>query len=171
LRNSHVDSADDLGAVASLVKRDGWPPFDSEVLKVVRVAEAFRIDCIPWFTYGLNRNDLIAADEVDGVLAIRSVVSPSGHGTFRIRLDPAKIRVGSTSSVDPEFIAFTSYLGRLNCTFEISDETLQSIDVPPRENTDVRAAVADLLTLYAETGWYLGRRLAPRKMMGALIEH
>jgi hypothetical protein len=154
LRNNHIDSSGDLGVVAHLVKSGGWPPFDIEVLKVAREGDAFRIDCIPWFTYGLNRNDLIAADVVDGVLSVRTLLSKSGHSTFRIRLDPAKIRVGMTSDIDPEFVAFTGYLSRFNCTFEISDETLQSIDVPPRQNNDVRAAVADMLALYAETGWY-----------------
>jgi len=154
LRNNHADSEGDIGILVQVARPEAWPEIEFEVLRVVAAGFNYRIDCIPWFVCGFNRNDIVSVVNRNGKLFLDHLVSKSGHSTFRIRLDPNKVRDASTGDVDTEFIEFTENLAKFGCTFEIADSSLQSIDVPPHASVDARAVVTDILVVYAEAGWY-----------------
>jgi hypothetical protein len=87
LHNDHTDEPDDIGVTVPLARiAEGWPPFEYEILKVADLGVGYRVDCIPWFTYGLNRHDVISAAVQDGTLKLQDVIERSGHCTFRMRL-------------------------------------------------------------------------------------
>jgi hypothetical protein len=155
LHNDHTESAADVRVAVPLARiADGWPPFACEILKVVDQGNGYRIDCIPWFTYGLNRNDVISATVQNGALIFQDVIERSGHCTFRIRLHlhsiPEPERVGAFA----ELTALAEALGRFDVLFASSSDVLHSIDVPPNPTSNIRAVVTDLLKVFEDREWF-----------------
>jgi hypothetical protein len=89
----------------------------------------YRIDNIPFYVYGISLNDVVRAEETDGRLLFRSVVSHGGHSTYRILVKD------SAGFDDTGFTSLWRVLEELGCAREIAKRRWIAIDVPPA--TDV----------------------------------
>jgi hypothetical protein len=157
MTNDHLSSEHDLGVTVPLHESSpNWPPFSEEILKVRQDdSGCYRIDCIPWFTYGLNFGDVIEASRQNDRLEFVRVARPSGHSTYRIRLDISKVLTPTgDGGVNPLWTALSEALESLACRIEASSDRLHSLDVPPDPTIDKRAVVLDLLKVGKEEGLF-----------------
>ncbi len=155
MHNDHTDVPDDIGVAVPLARiAEGWPPFEYEILKVVDLGVGYRVDCIPWFAYGLNRNDVISAVVQDGTLKFQDVIERSGHCTFRMRLRLHSIPESERAESLAMLKALSEALSQFDVLVASSSDVLHSIDVPPHPSIDVRAVVTDLLKVFEDFEWF-----------------
>jgi hypothetical protein len=126
----------------------------SEILKVSMIDGAScRVDCIPWFIKGVNRHDVIAVEERQGQLHFNGVISQSGHSTFHLQQNLGAIfPEGDAGAADPCYEAVLKSLLSHDCTLEAYSDTRTSLDVPPREDKDLRGFAIELLDVGKDVG-------------------
>jgi hypothetical protein len=85
----------------------------------------FEIDNSPFDLYGVSAADIVAADEIKGVMTFKTVVYRGGHSTYRIRLGRSQTR--------EDFLRLWPVFEALGCSYEgtSSEQRVYSIDVPP----------------------------------------
>jgi hypothetical protein len=88
----------------------------------------YRIDNVPFYVYGISLDDVVRAEEIDGRLVFREVVSRSGHSTYRVLV---KDSAGVSSA---GFTRLWLALEELGCGREIASRRWIAIDVPPTTN-------------------------------------
>jgi hypothetical protein len=95
--SSHPLKSDDPAGSSEFVKisfplseEDQVGSLKSEGLWAVPLGDGrYRVQNIPFFLYGVSLEDIVSAEQVDGFLTFREVVSSSGHSTYRVFLrDP-----------------------------------------------------------------------------------
>jgi hypothetical protein len=88
----------------------------------------YRLENIPFYIYGVSAEDVVSAENVDGFLEFREVVSPSGHSTYRVfPRDPLP-----PPDVIEERLAALRALG----TSSERGKRLITLDVPPDADID-----------------------------------
>lgn len=81
-----IDRAEKMVKILFELEQDesGYPPFGVESLWTEPEGEHYRIRNTPFFVSGVNLDDCVDAEERDGELYFRSVVSRSGNKTMRV---------------------------------------------------------------------------------------
>jgi Domain of unknown function (DUF4265) len=115
----------------------------------------YRVESCPFFAYGVSRDDVVGATEVEGEEAPRleDVLEKCGHRTLRLALDPG---------VDVSDRAVQGLLERLlelGCTHETLRPKLVALDVPAQVDVTV---VAELLQALAADRTILWEWADPR---------
>jgi hypothetical protein len=159
---SHPQQSDDPASSDALVKirfflpeedRDGG--IVSEGMWATSLGDGrYRLDNIPFFIYDVSYNDLVSAEDVEGILTFRLVVRSGGHSTYRVfHRDKA---VATPAALDERLAA----LRALGASTE-GAKRVTAIDVPP--DADIDAIYALLEAGEAEDFWgfeegHFGRR-------------
>lgn len=110
---------------------DGYPPADRERVWAESLGEGkYRIDNIPFFTYGISCDDIVEAELVDGEMLFKQVLQPSGHTKVRVYV----FNPNDVATIRNEFKAF-------GCESEGSRlPKLFSLDIPASvEYSKIRA--------------------------------
>jgi len=89
----------------------------------------YRLDNVPFFIYGVSFGDIVSAEEVEGALIVREVVSPSGHSTYRVF---PRGHAVSSAAVEERLAA----LRALGAILERANPKLIAVDVPPDVDID-----------------------------------
>jgi hypothetical protein len=115
----------------------------------------YRVESCPFFAYGVSRDDVVRASDVEGEEAPRleDVLEKCGHRTLRLALDPG---------VDVSDRAVQGLLERLlelGCTHETLRPKLVALDVPGEVDETV---VAELLQALATDRTILWEWADPR---------
>jgi hypothetical protein len=115
----------------------------------------YRVESCPFFAYGVSRDDVVRASDVEGEEAPRleDVLEKCGHRTLRLALDPG---------VDVSDRAVQGLLERLlelGCTHETLRPKLVALDVPGEVDETV---VAELLQSLATDRTILWEWADPR---------
>jgi hypothetical protein len=118
-------------------------------------SERFRIESCPFFAYGISRDDVVHATEVQGDEAPRlgDVLEKGGHRTLRVALDP-RVELG-----DAVVQGLLERLVELGCTHEALRPKLVAIDLPREVEVTV---VVELLQELADDGAMLWEWADPR---------
>lgn len=105
--------------------------------------DLYRIENVPFFAYGLNFLDIVLAksESEDLIPEICSVVTPSGHRTYRIMFDKKLNR--------DKQVELLASLEQHSATYERANERDVSIDI--KADGDY-LAIYDQLALYEEQG-------------------
>jgi Domain of unknown function (DUF4265) len=111
---------------------ENWHGNTTETLWVVPwfKENSFQIKNVPFYVKGISLDDIIIAEEIDGIKFFRSVLKNGGHSTYRIFLNE-NIR-------EETFETYWLPLQNLGCTYEKAFIRFYSIDVPAE--TDVNKA-------------------------------
>jgi len=153
MTNQHVKTNPEQCEISVPLIAGAWHGFTSELLTANLCDDGnFRVDCIPWFTKGINKQDVIRARRDKNGFAYSEVVKRSGHSTFRIFLKIETIQLPGEKELNPDFSQLVEALDYFSCSIEACSLKLHSIDVPPKEGTGVRHAVADLLRVGFDDG-------------------
>jgi hypothetical protein len=105
--------------------------------------DLYKIENVPFYTYGLNFQDIVRAtpDSEDLIPEIRELIAPSGHRTFRIlfnkRIDKAQQEVVLASMTS------------LGISYERANQTYVALDMKPEGDYQ---AVFDRLDELSEQG-------------------
>lgn len=91
----------------------------------------FRILNNPFFIFGVSAEDIVAAEEADGILKFQQVVARGGHSSYRIFLQ------GDRTIHGPDFRAYWEPISAQGATFENANDHFVSIDIPPEKNVAV----------------------------------
>ena len=115
----------------------------------------YRVESCPFFAYGISRDDVIRATEVQGEESpsLEDVIEKGGHRTLRLALDP-------TAELSHRPVqAFLERLLELGCTHEALRPKIVAIDLPPEVDL---SHVAELLQTKASEGLILWEWADPR---------
>jgi hypothetical protein len=85
----------------------------------------YRIDNVPFFLYGVSLDDIVSAEDVDGLLVFREVISPGGHSTYRVYIPEPDTAVAA--GLDERLAEILA----LGASLERANRRLIAIDVPP----------------------------------------
>lgn len=108
----------------------------------------YRIESIPFFIYGISRNDIVTATpDQDGRLKFGKVVQSSGNRTLRARCEKFIRNATLRKKV-------TAALKKLGSDVEELRSRLLAIDVPP--NVSLRT-ITEYLTNDAKVSWEYGK--------------
>jgi hypothetical protein len=89
----------------------------------------YRLDNIPFFIYDVSIDDIVSAEEVDGILTFRQVLSSGGHSTYRVFYRDRAI--ASPAALDERLAAVRT----LGASTE-GAKRVTAIDVPPDADLD-----------------------------------
>lgn len=93
---------------------------------------AYQIDNIPFYAYGVSDKDIVFAKKIDNELLFQKVIKNGGHSTYRI-----------FQNEDVEGQVFSAYwkpLEEIGCGKETGGDGFFAVDVPPE--TDIYRAYA-----------------------------
>ena len=99
--------------------------FETESLWVEALGlNRFRIVSSPFFVFGVSADDVVAAEEIQGVQRFQNVVSRGGHSTYRIFLQ------GGRTIKDADFQTYWTPISALGSTFENANDHFVAVDIP-----------------------------------------
>jgi Domain of unknown function (DUF4265) len=102
----------------------------AENLWAVPLGESyFQIDNIPFYVYGISVKDVVLADQIEGRLSFREVMTRGGHSTYRVLVK------NQSGYEDHGFQRLWTKLSELGCSHEVAERRWIAIDVPP--DTDI----------------------------------
>jgi hypothetical protein len=118
-------------------------------------SDRYRVESCPFFAYGVSRDDVVWASDVEGEEAPRleGVLEKGGHRTLRFALDPG------VDVSDGTVQGLLERLLELGCTHETLRPKLVALDVPGEVDVTV---VAELLQAVAADGTILWEWADPR---------
>lgn len=102
----------------------------------------YRIRNSPFYAYGISTEDIVIAEQEDGLLRVQRVILRGNHSTYRLKLSGLLIN-------SPEFLEHWRPLQELGCTFE--QGPLIAVDVPP--SADIYAVYSLLEAGESEGVW------------------
>jgi hypothetical protein len=118
-------TTDDKSGLVKIVFRldpGAWHGSATESLWAGPVSSnCYRLLNVPFYVFGVNYEDVIEAENTDGVLTFARVVTRSGHSTYRILLN---------KDSGERFGAFWAPLAEQGCTYEEGHPPLLAVDVP-----------------------------------------
>jgi hypothetical protein len=108
---------------------DEWHGNSTETLWVIPwfTINKYQVRNIPFYAKGISLDDIIEANEIEGVKYFLSVVKSSGHSTYRVFL--------RESISEDIFDLYWMPLKKIGCTYEKAFNRFYSIDVPA--DTDI----------------------------------
>ena len=113
--------------------KGAWHGYETETLWCERMVKGtYRVANTPFFATGLSYGDIIAAEEIGGILKFKEIVSHTGHSTYRMII----LRDNSEKK------ALVSSLNDMGCYYESADNLLKypiyALDIP--KSVDVHTA-------------------------------
>ena len=84
----------------------------------------YRLRNVPFLVFGFSEQDVITAEEDDGILRATGVAARSGHSTYRLVLPE--------DTNEEKFLRDWVRLEELGCTYERASRRFVAIDVPPQ---------------------------------------
>jgi hypothetical protein len=113
------------------ISHEDWPGIEAENLWVDELVDGhFKINSIPFYVYGVSTGDVVAATMVNGRLEFDSVVSRSGHSTYRVLI------ANEQGPESPAFAFLWQRLAALGCSNEVAKRRWVAIDIPATTNAD-----------------------------------
>lgn len=85
--------------------------------------DRYRLRNVPFLVFGFSEQDVIIAQEDDGILRVTGVAARAGHSTYRLVLPE--------DTNEEKFLEDWVRLGELGCTYERATRRYVAIDVPP----------------------------------------
>jgi hypothetical protein len=120
----HSESNDGLVKVVFDVPEQDGSVYKTESLWAEPVGDSgYRLRNVPFEVFGFSEQDVVAAQEQNGVLAVVGIVARGGHSTYRLVLPD--------DTTEEKFLKDWTPLGELGCTYERATRRFVAIDVPP----------------------------------------
>lgn len=110
---------------------EDWHKQATETLWAIKVgSDSYQLENVPFYVKGVSFGDIVSVRVDDERLMFQSIISTSGHSTYRIILSP--------ETNDEKFINYWKSLEEIGCTYEKVRDKFYAIDVPAA--TDIYAA-------------------------------
>jgi hypothetical protein len=115
--------------------------FGNETAWATKVGDHYKLDNILFYAKDYSLGDIVCAEEINGELIVRSLVSESGHSTVRILFNDYSLIENTLNE-----------LKSLGCDYEISNNSyLVAIDIPKEVNY---IPIRDYLNLGEASGFW-----------------